>query len=81
MKKYDYTEQLPLPFVDVVKEEKQEPAKRVNIVSVKLARKSSLLYKKRRITSPEDAYQLFKQFLGQVAPLFIFCLSLDNIFF
>ncbi|UTW68353.1 hypothetical protein KHA80_11735 [Anaerobacillus sp. HL2] len=38
MRNYDYTEQLPLPFVDVVKKEKQEPAKRVDIVSVKLAK-------------------------------------------
>ncbi|MGO4890669.1 RadC family protein [Anaerobacillus sp. MEB173] len=78
MRKYVYTEQLPLPFIDVVKEEKQEPAKRVNIVCVKLARESSLLYKKSRITSPEDAYHLFKQFLGQVDREYFVVLCLDT---
>ncbi|WNS77660.1 JAB domain-containing protein [Bacillus sp. DTU_2020_1000418_1_SI_GHA_SEK_038] len=42
---------------------KQEPAKRVNIVSLKMVRESSLLYKDRKIKSPEDAYQLLKSFL------------------
>ena len=34
MKKYDYSKQLQLPLVDVVKEVKTKPAKRVNIVSL-----------------------------------------------
>lgn len=38
-------------------------AKRVNIVSVKLVKESSLLYKKRSIRSPEDAYDLLKSFI------------------
>ncbi|MEK4228381.1 JAB domain-containing protein [Solibacillus sp. FSL H8-0538] len=66
MRKYDYTVQLPLPFVDVVKEEKQEQAKRVNIVSVKLVREKTMMYKNRRIRSPHDAYLLMKEFLGDV---------------
>jgi len=40
-----------------------QPAKRVNIVSLKLVRESSILYKERRISSPDDAYKLFKPFL------------------
>ncbi|RYG71916.1 DNA repair protein RadC [Lentibacillus lipolyticus] len=80
MKLYEYKEQLAFPAIDVVKEKKNEPRKRVNIVSVKLARESSLLYEKRRITSPEDAYQLFKQFLGDVdrEHFLVFCMSTKN---
>ncbi len=33
---------------------KKSSAKRVNIVSVKLVKESSLLYKKRSVKSPED---------------------------
>lgn len=42
---------------------KNSPAKRVNIVTVKLVRESSILYKKRSIRSPQDAYDLLKTFL------------------
>lgn len=38
-------------------------AKRVNIVSVSLVKESSILYKERFIKSPEDSYQLLRQFL------------------
>ncbi|MED0656848.1 JAB domain-containing protein [Anoxybacillus ayderensis] len=40
-----------------------QPAKRVNIVSLKLVREGSVLYRERRVQSPEDAYQLLKPFL------------------
>ncbi|MCL9971683.1 DNA repair protein RadC [Anoxybacillus kestanbolensis] len=40
-----------------------QPAKRVNIVSLKLVRESSVLYKERQVKSPEDAYKLLKPFL------------------
>lgn len=39
------------------------PAKRVNIVSLKLVKESSLLYKERSVRSPEDGYQLMKLLL------------------
>ncbi|MCA0151348.1 DNA repair protein RadC [Rossellomorea vietnamensis] len=42
---------------------KKIAAKRVNIVSVKLVRESSLLYANRSIRSPDDAYELIKDFL------------------
>lgn len=38
-------------------------AKRVNIVSLKLVKESSLLYKERSVRSPEDGYKLMKLFL------------------
>ncbi|MFD2443704.1 RadC family protein [Bacillus sp. CGMCC 1.16607] len=54
------TKQLELGF-EVKK--KHQAAKRINIVSLKLVRESSILYKNRKITSPEDAYNLLKEFL------------------
>lgn len=39
---------------------KKQVAKRVNIVSVKLVRESSILYERRSIRSPQDAYELLK---------------------
>ncbi|GGJ81263.1 hypothetical protein GGR02_003528 [Anoxybacillus voinovskiensis] len=35
-----------------------QSAKRVNIVSLKLVREGSVLYRERRVQSPEDAYRL-----------------------
>lgn len=62
MKKYDYSKQLQLqlPLVNVVKEEKSQPSKRVNIVSLKMVRETSILYKERKVKSPEDAYNLLR---------------------
>ncbi|MFF1289426.1 tyrosine recombinase XerC [Bacillus thuringiensis] len=40
-----------------------QPVKRVDIVKLKMVKESSLLYKERRVKSPEDASLLFKQFL------------------
>ncbi|WP_368483375.1 hypothetical protein [Solibacillus isronensis] len=48
---------------------KKQPAKRENIVSLKLVKESSILYKQRRITSPDDAYKLLN-FLHRVHKLF-----------
>src|SRR5690625_4788786 len=42
------------------------PAKRVNVVSLKMVKECSVLYKNRVIRSPEDGYELLKQFLGDV---------------
>jgi DNA repair protein RadC len=41
----------------------KRPAKRINIVSLKLVREPSVMYKERQIKSPEDAYKLLKPFL------------------
>lgn len=45
-------------------EAKKQPAKRVNIVSLRMVKGSSILYKNRRITSPEDGYKLMKDYLS-----------------
>lgn len=43
-----------------------ESSKRVNIVSIKLVKESSMLYKQRRVRSPQDSYELFRDYLGEV---------------
>lgn len=61
-------------------EVKRTPAKRVNIVSLKMVKERSLLYKNRQIRSPEDGYQLIKQFLGNVdrEHFVVVCLDTKN---
>ena len=59
---------------------KNVPAKRINIVSVKLVREASFLYDKRRISSPSDAYELGKGFLEESdrEQLMVCCLDTKN---
>lgn len=54
------------------------PAKRVNIVSLKLVKESSLLYKERSIRSPEDGYKLMKHFLGDLDREAFIVIALDT---
>ncbi|MCM3317189.1 DNA repair protein RadC [Rummeliibacillus stabekisii] len=54
------------------------PAKRVNIVQVKLIREKSILYKERKICSPQDAYHLIYDFLGEVDREHFIVLCLDT---
>jgi DNA repair protein RadC len=58
----------------------KQPAKRVNIVSLKLIRESSVLYKERQIKSPEDAYKLLKPFLVEAdrEKFVVVCLDTKN---
>lgn len=79
MKTYESTvEQLELLMVK--EEEKRIPAKRVDIVSLRLVKETSLLYKDRAIRSPEDGYNLFKQFLGELdrGYFVVMCLDVKN---
>src|SRR5690625_3004194 len=56
------------------------PAKRVNIVRLQKVEKCSVLYKNRVIRSPEDGYELIKQFLGDVdrEQFVVVCLDTKN---
>lgn len=56
----------------------KQPAKRVNIVHLKMVKEGSLLYKERRIKSLEDASVLLKQFLGEVDREYFIVLCLDT---
>ncbi|MEK4712039.1 JAB domain-containing protein [Sporosarcina sp. FSL K6-5500] len=69
-----------LDLLMVKEEEKRMPAKRVDIVSLRLVKETSLLYKDRAIRSPEDGYNLFKQFLGELDReyLVVMCLDVKN---
>lgn len=58
--------------------EKKEIAKRVNIVSLRVVKESSLLYKERRIRSPHDSYNLIKSFLEDSDREMFVILSLDT---
>lgn len=55
-------------------------SKRVNIVSVKLVKESSMLYKQRRIRSPQDSYELFRYYLGDAdrEHFVVVCLDTKN---
>lgn len=44
-------------------DKKKRPTKRVDIVSLKLVKESSVLYESRKISNPYDAYRLIKNFL------------------
>lgn len=57
---------------------KAVPAKRVNIVQVKLVREKTLFYKDRKIRSPHDAYELIQNFIGDVDREHFIVLCLDT---
>ncbi|WP_019720233.1 RadC family protein [Heyndrickxia coagulans] len=54
------------------------PAKRVNIVSIKMVRDSSVLYFQRVVRSPQDGYELLKQILGDKDREYFVVVSLDT---
>ncbi|WP_195336363.1 JAB domain-containing protein [Paraclostridium bifermentans] len=56
------------------------PAKRVDIVSLKLVKESSVLYKTRKISNPYDAYRLVKNFLADSdrEKFVVVCLDIKN---
>jgi DNA repair protein RadC len=78
MNLYDHSKQLQLPFIDAVKEKKITSAKRVNIVSLKLVKESSLLYQKRSIRSPQEGYEFIKAFLEDKDREYFIVVSLDT---
>lgn len=59
---------------------KSTPAKRVDIVSVKLIRESSILYNNRKISKPSDAVDIGKLFLENAdrEQLIVCCLDTKN---
>jgi len=53
-------------------------AKRVNIVSLKLVKESTILYQRRSVCSPQDGYELLKQFLDDKDREHFIVVSLDT---
>ncbi|WP_374717465.1 DNA repair protein RadC [Neobacillus sp.] len=58
--------------------DKRKAAKRINIVSLKLVKESSLLYKERSVRSPEDGYKLLKLFIEDKDREHFIVVSLDT---
>src|SRR5690606_8098472 len=56
------------------------PAKRVDIVSLKLVKESSMLYQRRTIRSPRDAYDLVQSFVEEAdrEHFLVVCLDVKN---
>lgn len=55
-------------------------SKRVDIVSLKMVKEKSLLYCNRRVRSPQDGAELFREFLGEVdrEHFLVMCLNTKN---
>lgn len=80
MKNYQVNEMELMELLIVKEGEKRMPAKRVDIVSLRMVKESSLLYKNRSVRSPQDGYKLFKQFLGELDREYfvVMCLDVKN---
>ena len=62
------------------KEKNNKPLKRINVVSIKMVRESSVLYNIRRISEPKDIVDLGKKFLDELdrEELIVACLNAKN---
>lgn len=80
MKTYGATSVEQLELLSVRESEKKVSAKRVDIISLRMVKETSLLYKDRSIRSPLDGYKLFKQFLGELDREYfvVMCLNVKN---
>lgn len=60
--------------------DKKQPAKRINVVSIKMVKESSILYDIRKIQAPKDAVELGKRFLEESdrEQLLVCCLDAKN---
>ncbi len=56
---------------------KKVPAKRVDIVSLKVIRERSILYKDRQVRSPQDSYDIIRTFLEDSDREMFIAMSLD----
>ncbi|MDD3223208.1 MAG: JAB domain-containing protein [Clostridium sp.] len=63
-----------------IAENKNVPAKRVNIVSIKMVREATMLYNIRTINTPKDAVELGRRFLedSDREQLLVCCLDTKN---
>lgn len=80
MSKYQTINHQQLELLEGEVSANKQPAKRINIVSLRLVRESSVLYKERQIKSPEDAYELLKPFLVEAdrEKFVVVCLDTKN---
>lgn len=63
-----------------MKSKDNQPAKRINIVSIKMVKEASVLYDIRKIDSPKDGAELGKRFLQDLdrEQLIVCCLDTKN---
>lgn len=63
-----------------MKSKDNQPAKRINIISIKMVREASVLYDIRKIDSPKDGAELGKRFLQDLdrEQLIVCCLDTKN---
>lgn len=78
MKKYQVNEVKQLELLTVKEGAKQVPAKRVEIVSIRMVKESSIKYKGRSVRFPGDGFRLFKQFLGELDREYMLVIGLDT---
>jgi DNA repair protein RadC len=78
MNRYEVKKAKRMELLEGGREMKNQSAKRVNIVSLKMVKESSLLYKDRQIKSPEDANKLFRQFLAEADREYFVVICLDT---
>ncbi|MED0665955.1 JAB domain-containing protein [Bacillus badius] len=78
MNMYEERKVKQMELLGAKESEKKIPAKRVNIVSLKMVREKSFLYPERTVRSPEDGYWLFKQFLGELDREYFVVMCLDT---
>lgn len=73
-------QQLTLDYVCEKGEEKHVPTKRIDIVSVRMVKECSLMYKDRVVGSSQDGANLMRQFLGDVdrEHFLVICLDTKN---
>lgn len=64
----------------MISNRKNEPDKRISIVSIKMVREGSVLYNVRKISSPADAAELGRRFLEECdrEQLIVCCLDTKN---
>lgn len=64
----------------ISEEKNNKPLKRINIVSIKMIRESSILYNIRKICEPRDIVDLGKKFLDELdrEELIVACLNAKN---
>ncbi|WP_083671625.1 JAB domain-containing protein [Viridibacillus sp. FSL H7-0596] len=60
--------------------ESKKVSKRVDIVRVQLVKERSLMYSNRKVKSPQDGAELFREFLGEVdrEHFLVMCLNTKN---
>jgi DNA repair protein RadC len=73
-------DQMVMKVCENLKEDKKKPAKRVNIVSLKMVREGSILYDVRKINSPSEGAELGRKFLedSDREQLIVCCLDTKN---